>query len=202
MSEGIDYSCTESALNEIQRSSSHLFQFAEDTGLASGDGRNRLYAGEIWQRLKSWYLGNGTLTIETTDRGKEKLIWVEQARASDRNIKAPNQVVPRILQLFPKAKRGTEADPKGVYITGLSFKQLIQFEAKPDAVTQSEQDFEAVDPIPSVFAQVENLINDLSDEQRQELLRQLGVAQIGSNASNIDQQSNSGSKSQTVKEAL
>lgn len=191
---GIDYSCTDAALTEIQRSSSHLFQFAEDFGLVYGNPGDRLYAGELYQHLENWYRGNGTLQTEMTDKGKEKKIWVDQVRASDRNVKAPNQIIPRILQLFPKAKRGAEPDPKGIYITGLKLKPLNQFEATPEAINQTEKDFEAVEPILPISAQVEKLLQGLSDEARQELLRQLGVPEIGSTAQNSDQQSDTGSE--------
>jgi phage/plasmid-associated DNA primase len=104
MTEGIDYSCTVKDLLEIQAENSHLFQFCQDLRLGYV-ADCRISAGEIWERLKRWYEANGTLTYEEGSNGRRKSIWVDQAKSSDRNVKGPNQVIPRFQKLFPKAKR-------------------------------------------------------------------------------------------------
>lgn len=122
--EGIDYDCTESALAAIQAENSHLFQFAQDTGL-DYDPNRHLTAAEIWAELEQWYVANGTLTYEENDKGKQKAIWAEQANPSDRNVKAVNQVIARFKQLFPKAKLVSIPHPSGKRalqaLQGLSF---------------------------------------------------------------------------------
>jgi putative DNA primase/helicase len=110
MVEGIDYSCTQKALEDIQAENSHLFQFSQDTGLGY-DQDGILTAGEIWEQLEQWYIDNGTLTYEEANNGKQKAIWAEQALKSDRNVKGANQVLGRFQQLFPKVKRVTVPHP-------------------------------------------------------------------------------------------
>lgn len=112
MSEGIDYSCTQKALEAIQAENSHLFQFCKDTGLGYDPSRI-LTAGEIWTRLEQWYVDNGTLTYEEGSNGKQKAIWAEQSKPSDRNVKAVNQVIARFRAIFPKAKLVTVPHESG-----------------------------------------------------------------------------------------
>jgi len=104
MQSGIDFSCTQQALLDIQAENSHLFQFCQQTGLGY-DPNGTVGIGELWEQLKAWYIDNGTLTIEVNDKGKEKNIWIDQVRRSDANVKGANQVLARFLELFPKAKR-------------------------------------------------------------------------------------------------
>jgi putative DNA primase/helicase len=111
ISEGIDYSCTQKALEDIQAENSHLFQFCQDTGLGY-DPNGALTAGQIWEALEQWYQGNGTLTYEEGSNGKHKAVWTDQANPYDRNVKGANQVLPRLKQLFPRAKPGTVFHPK------------------------------------------------------------------------------------------
>lgn len=119
MSEGIDYSCTQKALEDIQAENSHLFQFCQDTGLGYNP-KGVQTAGEIWERLEQWYQNNGTLTYEESANGKQKAMWVEQALRGDYNIKGANQIIPRFQQLFPQAKRITVG--KGnMALMGISF---------------------------------------------------------------------------------
>ena len=119
MTEGIDYGCTQKAMEDIQAENSHLFQFCQDTGLGY-DPNARATAGEIWERLEQWYQDNGTLTYEESANGKQKAIWVEQAFPGDRNVKGANQIIPRFQQLFPKAKRITVGKGK-MALFGISF---------------------------------------------------------------------------------
>ena len=74
MINGIDYSCTQQTLEDIQVENSHLFQFIQDTEL-NYDPNDYLSASDIWTRLEQWYLDNGTLTYEETKNGKQKAIW-------------------------------------------------------------------------------------------------------------------------------
>ncbi|MEO0838444.1 MAG: DUF5906 domain-containing protein [Cyanobacteria bacterium J06643_5] len=96
---GIDYSCTMSAFEEMQRQNNHLFQFVGDVGLVeSSDGV--ISTVELYDLLENWYRENGTLTIED---GKK--IWCEQARPSDKNVKGLNQVYKRFKEIFPNIER-------------------------------------------------------------------------------------------------
>lgn len=118
MRHGIDYFPTNATLAEIQRDANHLIAFAQDMKLGYRSGC-KTYVREIWEPLKAWYVASGTLEVETTASGKPKYIWYEQPRRSDRNVKAPNQVIGRFLTIFPKAKRGW--DDRGFYLEGIGF---------------------------------------------------------------------------------
>jgi putative DNA primase/helicase len=111
MANGIDYACTQEAFAEIQAENSHLFKFAQDTGLTYSCD-SYLSAAEIWEKLEQWYLDNGTLVYEENSSGKRKAVWADQPRVGDRNVKAVNQVLARFKQLFPKAKVVTVPYPK------------------------------------------------------------------------------------------
>jgi putative DNA primase/helicase len=127
MVNGIDYSCTREALEDIQSENSHLFQFIQDAGLTY-DPNSYLSASDIWTRLEQWYVENGTLTHEETSTGKLKAIWADQSRFGDRNIKAVNQVLARFKQLFPKSKLATISHPNGKklqqVLQGITFSPL------------------------------------------------------------------------------
>ncbi|MDZ8083362.1 MAG: hypothetical protein RMX35_30395 [Nostoc sp. DcaGUA01] len=130
--EGIDYSCTQQALEEIQAENSHLFQFCKDTGLAYNPN-GIVTAFDIWQRLENWYIDNGTLSFEESSNGKVKAIWQEQSKPSDKTIKAINQALPRIKALFPKAKLTTVPHPSGK--RKLQALQGISFDNVPMSIT-------------------------------------------------------------------
>jgi putative DNA primase/helicase len=127
ITEGIDYSCTQQALEEIQAENSHLFQFCKDTGLAYNPS-GIVTAFDIWQRLENWYMDNGTLSFEESSNGKVKAIWQEQSKPSDKTVKAINQALPRIKALWPKAKLTTVPHPSGKRklqaLQGISFDHV------------------------------------------------------------------------------
>ncbi len=156
MKDGIDYGCTAEALLGIQAENSHLFQFCQDVGLGYNPN-STLTANEIWTVLEQWYLDNGTLDYEESSNGKEKAIWVDQAKPSDKNVKAPNQIIPRFLQLFPKAKKVTIAHPTGkksiLAIQGIGFTG--SFSISPDSTPIST----ASTAIPPQSSPQESLIN-------------------------------------------
>lgn len=126
--EGIDYSCTQAAFNEMQREASHLLQFAHDTELQYFP-TGSVTVAELWFRLREWYIQTGTLIVEQRSlkvgEVQEKLTWNEQPRRGDRNVKGSNQVAQRFLEIFPKAKIGKQRkDGSNTYIpiiTGIKF---------------------------------------------------------------------------------
>jgi putative DNA primase/helicase len=155
MINGIDYSCTQQALEDIQAENSHLFQFIQDTGL-SYDPNSYLSASDIWIKLEAWYQENGTLTYEETSGNKQKAIWQDQVRASDKNIKAVNQVLARIKQLFPKAKLATMPRPDGKknvpILQGITFTTILNKEIST-AISENST------PIPPQFPPQQTLVN-------------------------------------------
>ena len=120
MAEGIDYSCTQEILESIQADNNHLFQFCQETGL-SYDSAATTSVSDIWTQLEAWYRENGTLTQDNNG----KALWIDQVKPSDKNVKAPNHVIPRFLRLFPKAKKVMVPRPGGgkpiAAISGISF---------------------------------------------------------------------------------
>ena len=122
--EGIDYSCCDRDLTKVQEQSNHLWGFINDLGIQRSPG-SRLYISDLWRSLEKWYVDNGTLEYDQIgDRFKK--IWHDQARSSDKNITASNQVAKRFIELFPdcEKRRHTESDGsdrKGkFYILGLN----------------------------------------------------------------------------------
>ncbi|WP_071192674.1 DUF5906 domain-containing protein [Trichormus sp. NMC-1] len=154
MMNGIDYSCTQQALEDIQAENSHLFQFIQDTGL-SYDPNGYLSASDIWIKLEAWYQDNGTLTYQETN-GNQKAIWQDQVKASDKNIKATNQVLARFKQLFPKAKLATMPRPDGKknvpILQGITFTTILNKEIST-AISENPT------PIPPQFPPQQTLIN-------------------------------------------
>lgn len=142
MRDGIDYSCTQKALLDIQRENSHLFQFCQDVGLCY-DTSNTVLASEIWDLLEPWYLDNGTLTYESGSNGKGKTLWNDQPRKSDPNVKAVNQVIARFSTLFPKAKVVTVPKVGGgkprVGLQGIGFISPSILEASPNSTSSVTQ---------------------------------------------------------------
>jgi len=122
---GIDYSCTDGALQEIREESTHLARFARDVGLDYQIG-GRVSGGELWEVLRKWYVDNGYLEIEKDAKGKEKLNWLDSGSRQDRLVTSSNKVISRFLELFPQAKRFTDnsratGHPGRAYIQGIGF---------------------------------------------------------------------------------
>ncbi|MCT7969981.1 helicase superfamily 3 [Laspinema sp. D1] len=155
MQEGIDYQACAEALEAIQCESSHLWQFAKDVGLVFCKG-SKLYAGEIWEALKQWYLENGTLESEVTDKGKEKFLWYDLPSHFDKLCKAVNQVPARIMSIFTNAKKGR--DEGGTYLMDLAFADAncVSPDAMPDAGTPTQSQTDATDAILPTVEQKDN----------------------------------------------
>jgi phage/plasmid-associated DNA primase len=120
-SEGINYSQTRDAFEEIQEATNHLWSFCHETGIKA-DPNGRVFVNELWDLLRQWYEDNGTLELKKLDDGKIKEIFHEQANKYDLNVKALNQVFKRFSALFPHIKRFRETvgDRKGqAFIQGI-----------------------------------------------------------------------------------
>lgn len=144
--EGIDYTPIDEALTKIQEESNHLWQFINDVGIERSPA-DRLYISDLWRSLEKWYVDNGTLEYERVgDRLKK--VWHDQARISDRNVTASNQVGKRLRELFPdlQMKRHTERDGSDrmgkAYILGLAIAAEASAEAET-SVGRAAEDAEA-----------------------------------------------------------
>jgi putative DNA primase/helicase len=188
--EGIDYSSTQHLFEEMQREASHLLQFAHDTGLKY-DPTGSVTVAELWQQLKTWYVETGTLVIEgpITNKGKSKLIWNDQVRRSDRNVKGANQVAQRFLEIFPKARKGSRRPPGSnnpeTVITGIKFAEIDQRDQRnqEDSYTEANSASTQIEKWVPITQQLTNseseprypvdtqLVPSLKTDQKLEVLR-------------------------------
>lgn len=179
MRDGIDYSCTQEALANIQRENSHLFQFCHDIGLQYDPG-STLLASEIWELLEQWYQDNGTLSYEETSSGKHKAIWNEQPRKSDPNVKAVNQVIARLSVLFPKAKVVTVPKEGGgkprMGLQGIGFVPPISPSPSPNftqSVTQFSPNTSPKESLQDKGFHPSHPISHIGDEKRVESMESI-----------------------------
>lgn len=203
LSEGIDYKATKEAMQKAQEESRHLWQFVRDAGIEVQAG-GRIYIKDLWERLLPWYVETGTLEIEPGDeKRKDKLIWHDLPNKYDTPVKAINQVFARFSEIFPKLQkiRHTEGGSldllKGqFYLSGIVLKTASlaslaysdgdtasltaslakTSEAASEAETLTHKLSEPSEAICSPFAQVRNLLSQLTDSERQELAKMLTPA--------------------------
>jgi putative DNA primase/helicase len=124
--DGIDYTHAEQALQDIQQETNHLWAFAREVGLDYRVG-GQVYINDLWERLQTWYIHNGTLEISKSENGREKRVWHDQPQRWDKNLKAPNQIHQRFAQLFPKIKKVRDTvERKGqFYLAGLTIGEAV-----------------------------------------------------------------------------
>jgi putative DNA primase/helicase len=174
--DGIDYSCTTGALQDIQEETNHLWAFAREVGLDYCT-EGRIYVNDLWELLYRWYIDNGTLEI-ITENGKEKRIWHDQPRRGDKNVKAPNQIYQRFSELFPKIKKERDTSYRtprtgqfylsGIAIKGTEATEAIT-EATTEAITLTQSHTEATEAIQVTLAEILDQTKKLSSEQKREL---------------------------------
>jgi putative DNA primase/helicase len=169
ISEGIDYECTNETFLGMQKENNHLFQFVEDYRLGYR-ADNSMSAKELWDLLEQWYKESGTLAVDEAGRK----LWVDQVRPSDKNVKGVNQVLPRILQLFPKATKTTrycEISKRNIpIIKGIGFVQTIEpiqeitelIETLQQPIVESQE--QTLNSIPEVLPEEDDLIVDANVE--------------------------------------
>lgn len=127
MAEGINYAAVEGNLTDLRRQKNHLYDFANQVGLAHRPGW-KIYAGYLWEVLKNWYIRHGHVSVERLANGKEKLIWQDAAKG-DQYVKAPNQVLGRFEELYPQTQRG--ADNQGHFLLHLALSEPIASPGEP-----------------------------------------------------------------------
>ncbi len=134
---GMDYSPIDSVFKRLRAENNHLFQFCQDSGIIESS-EGKISVDELWEKLKDWYLSTGALEIEINDKGKEKLIWYEQAKKGDGNVKGKPQIFKRFSEIFPKITRDrqtTRGDSHGrVFLTGICFSDRTNESSGEDAV--------------------------------------------------------------------
>ena len=165
----IDYSCTEEALKDIQQETNHLWAFSREIGLDYQVG-GRVYINDLWEKLKDWYLANGTLMLTTDAKGREKLEWHDQPRRGDKNVKAPNQVYQRFSELFPKVRK--LIDTSRGDRTGQAYLQDIKI-VEASLKTGVNADVELDEAISPTLAYALEVIEKLSPAERQLFVNKL-----------------------------
>lgn len=179
MTEGINYDCTQKALENIQQETNHLWAFAKQTGLDYQQG-GRVYINELWERLKTWYIANGTLEIRKISDDKEKQEWHDQVNNRDKNIKGANQIYQRFAVLFPKISRHTETQithRKGqAYLEGIAISEAVGeageaiSEPVGEAVARSQSGGEPGEPVEATLVRLLNALETLNPLELREML--------------------------------
>jgi putative DNA primase/helicase len=93
---GIDYSCTENKLDQIQKDNNHLFDFCESIRLEYREN-SVISVSELWQHLEKYYFDQEILTIDTSGNRR----WADPVKPSDKYVKGANQVYDRLQAIFP-----------------------------------------------------------------------------------------------------
>ncbi|MTJ10536.1 hypothetical protein [Anabaena sp. UHCC 0204] len=97
MVEGIDYSCTKEALENIQIDNNHLFEAAQDLNWHYDPNAKPIRIGELHKQLMQWYKNQ-----EIYDESKGYAAWSEPHKPSDKYIKNARLLLPRLKEVFPK----------------------------------------------------------------------------------------------------
>ncbi|MBD2082690.1 hypothetical protein [Leptolyngbya sp. FACHB-17] len=166
MTEGIDFTCCDAAMQEIQISQSHLYEFASETGLVF-DPQSVMPISELWAKLEAYYLDTGVLKTEPTRN------WEDPVRPGDPYVKGQNQVAARFISLYPQCKK-ISLGKNRFGIQGLAFKSA-------ETSQQTESTFEPTQPVEPTFTDEENeqiedaigMVNSAAESGDSETIQQI-----------------------------
>ncbi|WP_103668425.1 DUF5906 domain-containing protein [Pseudanabaena sp. BC1403] len=175
MQDGIDYKPLAGAIQEAKEASCHLIRWAADIKLEQGDGCIKI--GDLYESLKSWYVDQGILDVETTDKGKERFDWLDDGNRFDPWIKAPRLMKQGLTKIFPRA-RFSQRTKHGFLVYGIqSINFAISYEFDSfGSPEERNQDIERLLPDepngePNLFDsflvnQINNTANNLAGEPK------------------------------------
>lgn len=218
MVEGVDYGPTEAAFENAREEGDHIYSFCKEMGIGYLP-KATITATEAHEQLRNWYIANGTLEVKVFGDGRTQDIWNTQATWGDHTVKGLNQILSRLLKLFPKATRtrdsfgrsclegigflpptnggggGGDSDgggqppdpPVGNSVSlcnnseaGLNVSEAGLNHSNPSVSKGSE----ATEADPAI-SRMKNLWAVLTEEERTQLLKELGVEKnSGANSSN------------------
>lgn len=149
MIEGIDYSCTETALEQIQSSNNHLFDFISEAGWHEDPSAPPIRIGTLYEYLETWYLEEGILK----KGGFDQKTWLDPVKPSDRYIKGANQLFARLKEIFPNIRK-VETRPVGAtklvsFIEGIS----IELKTPKQLIVKSSTYSQLTPNLPPVYPQ-------------------------------------------------
>lgn len=115
MREGINYNATEDAWDDLRAKTDHIYEFSREVGLGYKNNA-QLGAEEVFTRLRAWYIENGTLELEELGDGRTRDRWSPNPTWGDNLIKGRNQIFPRLLKIFPRARRERDSQGRNILV--------------------------------------------------------------------------------------
>ena len=115
MIEGINYEVTEQAWEDLREETDHIYSFCKEVGIVY-KSNGYLSAPDVHACLREWYVENGTLEIEEFNDGHKKDRWSPNPAWGDSLVKGVNQIFPRLLKLFPEARRERDSSGRNILV--------------------------------------------------------------------------------------
>jgi putative DNA primase/helicase len=147
MAEGIDFTCCDPAMQEIQINQSHLYEFALESGLIY-DSDSVMPIVELYSRLEDYYKETKILQVESVG---DRVIrnFEDPVRPGDLYIKGQNAVSQRFLSLYPQCQK-VPLGKNRFGIKGLAFKPVNRAAEQSTETPADDNDpFEATTPVDS-----------------------------------------------------
>ena len=162
-------------------------------------------ATEVYERLRQWYIDNGTLEVKDLGDGKTRDIWNTQTTWGDHTVRGLNQILSRLLKIFPKATRARDSLGRNC-LEGIGFfppgnggedhsggkspnspqeNSVSQYYSSEAGLNVSEAELKQLNSSHSnsseaseaklTVSRMKNLWTVLSEEERSQLLQELGL---------------------------
>ncbi|MBD3880132.1 hypothetical protein IFO70_00020 [Phormidium tenue FACHB-886] len=135
MREGIDYSCCDEAMLQVQIHNSHLCEWAQSTGLEFDRSAEPILIKDLWEKLESYYRETEVFTeVYDIAGGKAKRTWQDDIRPGDPYVKGCNQLPKKLLELYPQCEIVTprSGEHKNLkMIKGLKFVDRTAVQVQP-----------------------------------------------------------------------